>query len=990
MIARFDSLSRLEIPKFYVCSPGSVCNDGVLSNVIGILSDTCEEELVLNFNSMSELNFRIYKTARYNNEDTEYIYKLYKSLQNRRMIFLDDIGYFIITNVEEGFVDGKHYKDIHAESCEIEIQNKMLPYIADGTYKFTDILEEITSSLPLWTIGHIDNTVADKHRTFYDVGTEINCLSFMLDNIQNAYECIICFDCINRVISVYDQNNYAEQTNIHITKDDVINSIEISEKSDDLYTAISVSGDDDLNISPVNPLGTNVIYNFDYYIDWMSDELRNKVSLWKDAVSAVEDEYYSLNLDYYNKLTEKSNYESELSKLETQLTMYQRCRENIVAQSDTLNVSGYNDVIVANDGTPVDMMPEISDTISNIDSLISNVNIDMSNAQANIDNIDNYINNIYNRINAIHNSISLESYFTFTSGGIIDRHLLDELMNYIYEGAYTDEYITVTSNMTYAEKFVQMKTLYDRAVSQLKRISQPTQEFTLDVENFIFIKEFKEWSDQLKTGCLINVELDTDDVAMLFLSTITINYEDKSLRLTFGNRFNKFDTKSLFDKVLGNIQKSANTINYLKEVLYPIKNGEFDYMKEAIENSRTLTKNAVLSSKNEEVVIDDTGYTGRKLVNGEYDPHQVKLTGSNLVFTDDAWETCKVALGKLLLGEGESTYGINAEAIIGDLIIGRELHIKDKDGNDLLDVMDNKISFSIGSLATKEELKEIELISGEDGVGIVSVLPEYCLSASDRDLESPVEYTDAGNGNISINATLLSEIDGNIVVDGIVAQDDGNGNITLTGSGLSGWQIDVPEISDGMYLWTRQKVTYTDGSIKYTNPWCISRGMKESTQYLYDSAVEASQSYASSIAADSQSIVMQAMSQYTEKSQFDDYKRQVSTEFKQSATAFDFQFKDVAKQISDVGGTVESHHSELVQYIRFVDGNIVLGEVGNAITLKIKKDRISFLNGNTEVAYFSNKKLYVTDGEFINSLRLGKFSFVPRENGNLSFVKVVN
>ena len=60
-----------------------------------------------------------------------------------------------------------------------------------------------------------------------------------------------------------------------------------------------------------------------------------------------------------------------------------------------------------------------------------------------------------------------------------------------------------------------------------------------------------------------------------------------------------------------------------------------------------------------------------------------------------------------------------------------------------------------------------------------------------------------------------------------------------------------------------------------------------------------------------------------------------------------------------------------------------------AVILKIQNDRISFMQGGTEVAYFSNRKLYVTDGEYINSLKVGKYSFFPRANGNLSFKKVV-
>ena len=61
--------------------------------------------------------------------------------------------------------------------------------------------------------------------------------------------------------------------------------------------------------------------------------------------------------------------------------------------------------------------------------------------------------------------------------------------------------------------------------------------------------------------------------------------------------------------------------------------------------------------------------------------------------------------------------------------------------------------------------------------------------------------------------------------------------------------------------------------------------------------------------------------------------------------------------------------------------------INNSLSLKISNERISFMDGESEVAYISNGKLYITDGEFLNSLQLGNFVFEPRTNGNLSFYK---
>ena len=76
------------------------------------------------------------------------------------------------------------------------------------------------------------------------------------------------------------------------------------------------------------------------------------------------------------------------------------------------------------------------------------------------------------------------------------------------------------------------------------------------------------------------------------------------------------------------------------------------------------------------------------------------------------------------------------------------------------------------------------------------------------------------------------------------------------------------------------------------------------------------------------------------------------------------------------------------RYIRFVDGDIILGEVNNNLMLKISNDKISFLQNGIEVAYMTDNKLYITDGEFLNSLQLGNFAFYPRTSGNLSFKKI--
>ena len=41
---------------------------------------------------------------------------------------------------------------------------------------------------------------------------------------------------------------------------------------------------------------------------------------------------------------------------------------------------------------------------------------------------------------------------------------------------------------------------------------------------------------------------------------------------------------------------------------------------------------------------------------------------------------------------------------------------------------------------------------------------------------------------------------------------------------------------------------------------------------------------------------------------------------------------------------------------------------------------------DTEVAYLSNNKLYVTQAKILARLQIGKFAYEPQPNGNLSVI----
>lgn len=135
----------------------------------------------------------------------------------------------------------------------------------------------------------------------------------------------------------------------------------------------------------------------------------------------------------------------------------------------------------------------------------------------------------------------------------------------------------------------------------------------------------------------------------------------------------------------------------------------------------------------------------------------------------------------------------------------------------------------------------------------------------------------------------------------------------------------------------------------------------------------------------SEAIMLDVSAQYATQ---DGLKEAISTTMTQLAESFEFLFTELKTTVDANDAEAREQLTEIKKYIRFEDGNILLGQAGNTITLRLENGKISFLDAGAEVAYFTDKHLTVTDASFLNSIRIGSFAFLPRANGNLSLVKV--
>ena len=148
---------------------------------------------------------------------------------------------------------------------------------------------------------------------------------------------------------------------------------------------------------------------------------------------------------------------------------------------------------------------------------------------------------------------------------------------------------------------------------------------------------------------------------------------------------------------------------------------------------------------------------------------------------------------------------------------------------------------------------------------------------------------------------------------------------------------------------------------------------------------EVKQEVSSLIQQTSESLKFEVLEQYATQEQV---KAAITTTMTQLSDSFEFLFSELRTYVDSNDADAREQFTEIKKYIRFVDGNIVLGDNSNTLTLRIENGKIVFLDDGGEVAYFTDKQLTVTHAKFLNSMRIGDFAFIPRTNGNLSLVKM--
>lgn len=688
MIASFDFYNRFEQPIISLRSP----ND----KFMGFLDNIKNLNIAPEFNAVSEMSCDVYK---YGDDNVEL--KIYDDIKVKRQLFVEDVGFFIITEVSENDGEDGVYKSLTLYSCEHEMSYKKLTYF-NGTYKFWDednpsdtLMGIILKSLPRWSIGHVDSSIAALHRTFEEPDTTI--FAFLMEDVEDSYGCLFDFDIINRVINVYDKNNYINKTTILLSRKDVIDSLKVETKSEEIFTALTLYGDDEITYSGINPLGTSTVYNFNYYKEWMSDELQAALNTWESNIANAETSITTLRTSLSNIITELQTMQGEIDSINEQITLLEK----------QLGVNTLDENMV-----------------SDLTSQINNKKADLIIAQTNYNNKSAEKDSISKNLNNIYVSCSFKNNFT--------EQQMQELDAYIYEGSDVDDTFAITDDMSYEEQEQILVGLYNKAKSMLSDISVPTEELTLDTNNFIFQKEFLPYTQQLNTGVIVDVEIKDDVIVSYVLLKMEVNYQDKTISLTFGNKYRSSAAEKLWSDWESKVSKSSTTLTYERSKYgKAVNSGSLDKMNAFMKSSLDLTLNQVKSSDGQSMEITESGLKARRInpTDKTIDSEQLWLTSNNIVFTDDNWNTIKTAIGRLELPNEKVGYGINAEYLIGKMILAEGMKITNKGGSFIIDENGVQIKFN-------DKIQNIEEIAVLNLIDLVISSPVFTLD-NEKNTYSP-------------------------------------------------------------------------------------------------------------------------------------------------------------------------------------------------------------------------------------------------------------
>lgn len=663
-----DFLNNLEKPIIYIAK-----KDKTFLGTVSIYDDL---SLIFNLNAYQTASFKIYRDI--NGKKYEH----YDDFQEDRLIMVQGIGWYKIhveTNIENTGIS----KNITANSLECTLCNKRLidfecntgeilydDYVKTIFYDPANpkgsLLNRVLNVAPSWSVGHVDATLANKQRSFDE--DDVDVYSFLTGDVSEAFNCLFIFDTFNMTINAYDLDNYGDDTNIYVSMDNIAQSMTESIDENSIITCYRVNGGDGIYINEVNPNSTNKIYNFEYYLPEMEESIQNKVKAYNEKYQSLKPQYeeimkrlgdqigviQDLETRLPDSLDSKDWTKYGLEFLDSKVKSFKNIDEVYCAQGmnkpDSFNYNLYQ---------------------QNLEDL-NNVTAEYNKRKSEVDSATEVYNFIIAERNAVQSQLDMDKWFTKDEWKTLDSYVVEETYS-------NDNYIT-TDNTTDTERFDIERQLFDVAWKDLSKKCRPQYQYTSTLSNVLTIPQFKGFLKYFQLGNFIRMATDYDTVIKLRLISFTVDYNDTSkIDVTFSDAIRVHDIYEDAASIQAQANSAAMSFQFNKDQ-YDKSVNQSNFVEEMRKYGLDV---ANIPVKNQHQSWDETGMWFRQWneQKNDFDPEQIKIINNQIVFSDDGFQSAKMAIGKIPIDKnGNTVYAVNAEAILGKLFLGEYLTLQNNSG----------------------------------------------------------------------------------------------------------------------------------------------------------------------------------------------------------------------------------------------------------------------------------------------------------------------
>ena len=213
---------------------------------------------------------------------------------------------------------------------------------------------------------------------------------------------------------------------------------------------------------------------------------------------------------------------------------------------------------------------------------------------------------------------------------------------------------------------------------ELKKLCQPQMQFSMTMANIYALSEFEPIIDQFQLGNIIRVAIRKDYIKQARLLQVDVNFDDFSdFSCEFGELTNLRTQSDIHADLLSNaITAGKSVANYSS---YWSKGSDTASSLEKLIQQGLLDSVTEIKAidGNQGTTIDKYGIHLRKVdpMTGELDPKQGWIVNNKFLYSDDGFRSSKAVFGEYTF-DGETYYGMLAEALVGKMIVGTNLKIE--------------------------------------------------------------------------------------------------------------------------------------------------------------------------------------------------------------------------------------------------------------------------------------------------------------------------